>query len=846
MSYIVWSDPTRRGGETCGGYVRTLRHRVAIVIITAVAEIAHMDTFVRDLKFGLRMILKNPGVSSLAIIALALGIGLTTTTFSIVYGAIIRGLPFEESENLIHIERTSQDRESFPVSIHDFVDWREQQTVFEDVAAFRMGTVNVAGTEGRPERYSGAFITPAAFRLLRTTPFMGRTFTDHEDLPGATPVIIIGYGVWQERFGSDPDILGKTLRANGEAMSIIGVMPEQFEFPVLQQIWLPLRMDPSQFDRDDGFWLEVMGRLRDGVSMEQAQVEFATIASRLGEAYPETNEGVSTLMKPYPEEFIGSETRNLLFTMLGAVFLVLIIACANVANLLLARASVRTKEIAVRTALGASRARVVSQLLAEALVLSVIGGALGTGIAFVGIRWFADKVASTNPPFWLVFELDSAAFGFIVAATLATSVLAGGLPAFKASGGDINEVLKDESRGSSSMRIGRFSKSLVVMEIALSCGLLVVSGLMIKGVVKLGRADFGFEANEIFTARVGLFDADYPGERDRLQFWQQLTERLEVIPGAEAASLASVLPVQGACCWRFGIEGVEYERNNDMPLTSGVVATPGYFDVFEMEAIEGRLLQNQDVESGVPVVVVNESFVRRHMAEGDVLGKRVKIGNMESENPWRTIVGIVPDQWLDDADNERHDGFYIPLDQRVARFMTITLRTNLDNTLTLTQNVRNEVNAIDPNLPIYNVRTMEGVIAEETWFYGIFGILFTFVGGAALFLASVGLYGVMSFSVANRTQEVGIRMALGAGTQNVLRLILRQGLWQVGIGITLGTGLALALSRGMQLLFFDVEPWDVTIFSAIVVILTVTGIVASMIPANRATRIDPMEALRCE
>jgi predicted permease len=392
------------------------------------------------------MIVKNPGIATLAIIALSFGIGLTTVTFSITYGVVIRGLPFEDSEELLHIERTNPAAgiESYSVSIHDFNDWRERQRSFEDISAFRNGTINIAGPEARPERVLGSFITPAAFQILGVTARMGRVFNEEDDLPGAAPTVLIGYSLWQNRFGGDRDIVGKTLRANGETRTIIGVMPEHFAFPILQQAWLPLGMDATTLERDAGFGLEVFGRLRDGVTRDQAEAEFATIAAALGREYPETNEGVSTLIKPYTEEFIGDETAGIVWSMFTAVSLVLLIACANVANLLLVRASARTKEIAVRTALGASRARLIGQMLSESVVLAAIGGALGTGIAYVGISWFARVVAGANPPFWLHFGLDPAVLGFIAAVSLGSALIAGGIPAIQASGANIGEVLKDE------------------------------------------------------------------------------------------------------------------------------------------------------------------------------------------------------------------------------------------------------------------------------------------------------------------------------------------------------------------------------------------------------------------
>lgn len=808
-----------------------------------------MNNLLQDLKFGLRMVVKNPGITSLAVVALAFGIGLTTISFSIVYGAVIRGLPFDQSEELLHIERSnpSQGIESYSVSIHDFTDWRNRQTSFEDIAAFRMGTVNIAGGEGRPERFSGSFIQPAAFRLLGVQPVIGRVFAEEEDRAGGEAVIIIGHGMWQDRFDSDPNVLGQTVRANGETMTVIGVMPDEFQFPVGQDVWLPLRMSPADQPRDDGFGLEVFGRLKEGITQDMAELEFATIAGALAQEYPETNEGVMTIIKPYTEEFIGSETAGILYSMLGAVSLVLLIACANVANLLLARAAARTKEIAIRTAMGASRGRLIMQFLSEALVLAMLGGVAGTGIAYIGITAFDRAVQATDPPFWLDFKLDPVALGFIAAVSIMAALIAGVLPALQATGAKISDVLKDEGRGSSSLKIGKFARTLVVSEIAFSAGLLAVSGLMIKGIVKLSRVDLGFESEAVLTARVGLFETDYPEEEDRRRFWDELQARVAAIPGVQTATLTSVLPGQGACCWRFAIEGSEYEETQDMPLSGRAIVTPSFFDVFDLAAVSGRVFESGDLDGAVPVAVVNQSFASLFFADGDALGKRVRTGGIESDNDWQTIVGIVPDHGMSEVEDpeKRPEGMYVPLDQNIARFMTISMKT-VGDPKSLVPQLREAVAGVDPNLPIYNVRTMDEVIAEETWFFGVFGTLFSVVGAVALFMASVGLYGVMSFSVANRTQEVGIRMALGAQRSSVLKMIVKQGLVQIGIGLVLGTGLGLAMTRGMEQLYFQVEPWDPTVFAGIGLILGLTGLAATLIPAVRATKVDPMEALRYE
>ncbi len=806
-----------------------------------------MHSVLKSIRYGVRMVLRNPGLAVISIVALTLGIGLTTTMFSIVYGALYRGLPFEESHRLMHVGRNNlaEDIEDMGVTIHDFVDWREQQTSFEAIAGFYQGTVNVAGSEGRPDRYDGAFMSANTFQLIGAQPLLGRTFRAGEDRPEAEPVIILGYSAWRDRYGSDPDVIGRVVRVNGEQTTIVGVMPEGFAFPIAEEVWVPLRMNPLEIERGQGYTLSVFGRLKDGVSLDQVHAEFSAIARRLELEYPETNEGVGVVIKPYTERFIGDEPARLLWTMMAAVFGVLLIACANVANLLLARATVRSREVAVRTALGASRARVVAQLLTETLVLSALGGLLGLGVAWIGVNLFNRSIVNTDPPFWIDIKVDPVAVLFVIALVLVSSVIAGIFPAVQSSGADVNEILKDESRGSSSLRIGKFSRGLVVAEIALSFGLLVGAGLMIRSVAKLRTIDYGFAPQEIFSARVGLFDSDYPDDPSRVRFFDEMRERLAALPGVRSAAIASNLPGLGSGRWRVGVEGKTYDRDQDYPMARGNSVSPGYFESFGASVLQGRDFTAQDRAETLPVAIVNQSFVQAFFPGESPVGRRFRVGDSTSEEPWVTIVGVVPDLFMGGPENEFPEGFYLPMAQKVARFMFMLARTDA-NPMALAPLVRDEVVAVDENLPIYWVRTLEQAIAENTWFYTVFGTLFVVFGGVALFLAAIGLYGVMSFAVSRRTKEVGVRMALGAERGDVLKLVLKQGLWQLAIGVVLGIGFGALLSRGLQEFLFEVGAMDPMTFVAIAVVLVSTGILASLIPARRATRVDPMVALRYE
>jgi predicted permease len=794
------------------------------------------------------MLLKTPGNTAVSVIALALGIGLTTTMFSITYGALHRGLPFEEPHRIMHLERNnlSEDIESMEVTMHDFQDWRAQQTSFEDIASFYTGTANLSGIDGRPERFNGAFMTAGGFEMLRVRPVIGRTFGDADDEPGAQQTVILGYTLWQSRFDGDREVIGRTVRMNGEVTTVIGVMPEGFLFPMSHELWLPHRQDVVQIERGDGLTLEVFGRLKDGVSKDQAAAELATIARRLEMEYPETNEGVGTVIKPYTEEYIGEEPARMLYTMLAAVFLVLIIACVNVANLLLARVSVRSKEMAIRSALGASRFRIVLQFLSETFTLAVVGAAAGLAIAWIGVRLFNNAIAPTDPPFWIDIRIDSVALLFAIGLALVAAVMAGILPALKASGAKVNEILKDESRGTSSLRMGKLSKGLVVAEIAMSCGLLVGAGLMVKSIVQLRNVDFGFATEDVLTARVGLFEGDYPDTTSRLQFFDELVARLDAQPAVAKASLSSSLPGTWAGRSRFAVEGETYEADRDYPLTRRVMVTPGHFETFGVGILQGRDFGTQDIRDNLPVAIVNEPFAERYFPGESPIGRRIRLGDSETEEPWLTIVGVARDMYLGSVDNEDPEGIYVPLAQNDARFLSISLRAAGGSAMTLAPTVRDEVIGIDSDLPLYWVNTLASVIAENTWFYRVFGVLFMVFGVVALFLGAVGLYGVMAFSVSRRTQELGVRMALGAQAGDVMKLVMRQGLVQLGIGLFVGLGIAALLSRGLEIVLFDVEPWDPVIFFLISLVLFAAGMLATYLPARRATLVDPVQALRYE
>jgi putative ABC transport system permease protein len=812
-----------------------------------------MNQLLGDIRYGARMLAKRPGLSALGILALALGIGLTTTMFSIVYAAVLKGLPYERSDRIVAIfrNRSAQGIQFMPVGIHDFTDWRQQQKSFEAMAAYYAETVNVSGSEGRPVRYLGAYASANLFDILRVRPHLGRTFRPEEDHPSTPPVMILSFRAWQDRFHGDPRVIGQSVRTNSEMTTIVGVMPEKFDFPGQMDAWLPLRIDPLAYPRGSGPALEstqlqAIARLRDGISLETAQTEMALIGARLAADHPASNQGIGVTVMRQIDVTIGPQAKAMLLTMLSAVFGVLLIACANVANLMLARTVSRTKEIAIRTALGAGRMRTISQLLAETLVLAVAGAAVGLLVAKAGIDFFNASAANQELPFWLVVGFDPAVIAFVLALTALSAVLAGTIPALRASTGDVSEILNDEARGSSGLRLGRISKVLVVAQLAFSCGLLVAAGLMIRTIVNVSRLDYGFTTANIYTARLGLFAKDYPTGLAQRQFYDRVRERIRALPGVQAVSYTSDLPARGSQMLRLSVDGAAYRTDQDHPRARRVVITHGYFDVFDVKPLTGRTFTETDRAEAPPVAIVTERFVQRFLGGADPLGRRIKLG--EDTAPWRTIIGVVPNMHLGGAIGQldpQDEGVYLPLDQNVINFMSLIVRTARDP-MSYASAIQSEVNTVDPTLPLYWVRSLEQQYRLDTWFFRAFGTLFMAFGFTALSLAVVGFYGVMSFSVSQRTRELGVRMALGAQTRSVVRLVLRQGSAQLAVGVLLGLGFAAVLSRGLATMLFGVKPWDPAVFAVVVATLSVSGVAACLIPARRATRVDPIDALRYE
>jgi putative ABC transport system permease protein len=724
----------------------------------------------------------------------------------------------------------------------------ERQTSFERLGAYTFAAVNLAVEEGHPERVRGSALTLGAFQALGVRPVLGRGLREGDDGPGASPVVLLGYDLWQQKYGGSAEIIGRTVRTNGIERTVIGVMPENFAFPIRESLWFPLTVDPLAAPRGQGPSHLAIARLKPGVSVMAARSQANAIASQLQRDFPATNRGIGATVVPYAETAMGPEIYGLLYTMLGAGIGVLLIACVNVSNLLVARSSLRRREVAVRMALGAGRARVVRQHLTEVLVLAAGGSVIGVVLSIFGVRWFTRELSINPPPFWMTFGLDGRVMFFVLALIVLASLFAGTLPALHAARVSAGSALKDDSRSSTSARLGRFSSSLVVVELAVSCGLLIAAGLMIKSVVQLKTVRMPFAVDHILTARVDLPSASYPDSAASIRFFEQLLPKLRAIPGVEAATLSDGLPAAGNGTVSLQIEGKAYPNASDYPLAREGIVTAGYFETFQTRLVSGREFTPADSASSLPVAIVNQSFARVHFPGIDPVGHQMKRSRRTKNEPWLTVIGVVPDLLMEGIGNNNASpvGYYIPISQSdVANGVRIAVRTSSDPT-GITTFVRAAVSELDGGLAIYEVSPMRTVIDRQTWFYTVFGTFFMAFGACALFLAAAGLYGVMSFAVTQRTREMGVRSALGAQGRSLILLVMRRTVVQLAIGMVLGLALALAASGALAPVLYHVDPHDAAVFARVIATLAAASLLASFLPARRVTRIDPVIALSGE
>jgi putative ABC transport system permease protein len=801
-----------------------------------------METFIQDLRYGVRVLLKSPGFTAVAVIALALGIGANTAVFSVVNTVLLKPLPYKDSDRLILMFGASLEsgRVGGSVSPPDFLDYREQNTTLERLAAVSNASFSLTGgTE--PERIQSARVSEGFFETLGINPLYGRTFTSEEEQAGRDEVVILGNGLWQRRFGADPNLLGQTITLNDKSYTVVGIMPSGFQYPRDVELWVPFTFKVPQTSVRRFHYLRPVGLLKPGVSVQQAQADFTSIARRLADQYPDSNRDYGAGIVSMTERIVG-DMREPLWILSGAVGFVLLIACANVANLLLARASARQKEIAIRSALGASRSRVTRQLLTESILLSVFGGALGLLVAWWGVAGLV-ALSSDNIPRVKEVGIDGRVLGFTVLVSLVTGIIFGLIPAIQASRTDLNETLKEGGR-SAATALGQWvRRTLVVFEVAIALFVLIGAGLMIKSFMRLSEVDPGFKSDNVLTMQVALTQGKYPEASGRVNFFRELIHRLEALPGVQAVGAVSELPMSGQNNdTRFSIEGKPSDPNNPTYANSRV-ASPDYFNALGIPLLKGRYFADADSETAPKVVIISESFAREAFPNEDPVGQHILIDFGEE---WKgEIVGVVG--------NIRHRGLsaepwremYVNQYQAPINSTNLVVRAGSDPTR-LTAAIKAEVQAMDKDVPLYSVRTMENLVSESVAQPRFRTLLLTIFAVVALVLAAVGIYGVMSYYVTQRTHEIGIRMALGASQKDVMRLVVGQGMALALAGVGVGLIGAFLLTRLMVSLLYQISASDPTTFAVISITLTAVALLASYIPARRATKVDPMVALRYE
>jgi putative ABC transport system permease protein len=810
-----------------------------------------MQSLWQDVRYGARMLLKNPGVTLVAIIALTLGIGANTAIFSVVNAVLLRPLPYGDAGRLVTVwERKEGKKPQNVINLGNFFDWKEQNRVFEDMAAFFDLTFNLTN-DGEPEEIPAQMATPNLFSLLQVNAIMGRMFTPEDGKPGQPRVVVISYGLWQRRFGGDRQVVGRKLVLNNQQATVIGVLPADFAWHLKNgsmtskaaEIWAPWQVTNEMRERHGRFACAV-ARLKPGVTPVQAQSEMDTIAARLAQQYPDFDTKWGVNVVPLRTQFTG-EIRKPLLILLGAVSFVLLIACANVANLLLARAASRQKEIALRAGLGAGRWRIVRQLLTESLLLSALGGGAGLVLAWWGTR----VLVALSPPGLLDLSevnISLPVLGFTLGISLLTGIVFGLVPALEATRFDLQESLKEGGKNiGGSARSHRFRNVFVVAEVALALVLLVGAGLLLKSLNRLQSVDPGFNPRNLLTMRISLPARQYDSDRKILDYFKRAVEQLQSLPGVEGAGATSFLPFTGP----YSGTKVEIEGRPKLPpgqeLTTGVCVTDAqYFQTMHVPLKLGRLFTDQEVNEMRHVVVVNETFARKHLSGENPIGKRVTI-DMKDDNAPSEIIGVVGDNKHMGLDAEIEPMAYWPHAELVYPFMTLVIRTRSD-AANMSGPARDVIRSLDSQQPIANMSTMESLLAKSIARSRFNTLLLAIFAIVALVLSAVGIYGVMSYSVTQRTHEIGLRMALGAQHHDVVKLVVRQGAILGLIGIVAGLAASFGLTRFLATLLFGVKATDGTTFAVVAAGLLIVVLVACYIPARRATKVDPLVALRYE
>jgi putative ABC transport system permease protein len=811
-----------------------------------------METLLQDIRYGVRTLAKKPTFAIVAVLTLALGIGANTAIFTVVDAALIRSLPYENPDALVHLWETSQrqDFSRHEASFPDYLDLRDQNHVFEDMAGYNAGSLTLSAHDG-PERLRAARVTSSFFTVLGVKPALGRTFLEGEDKPGAERIVVLSHGLWQRRFGADPNVVGRTLSLNDDTYTVVGVLPPQFKFARVgeAELWVPLNPLPFQVSRRNLYWLNVIARARPGVTLGQAQAEMDGFARHLAQQFPESHTGVGIRLVSLHEEVVGS-IKPVLLALSGAVGFVLLIACANVANLLLARSAGRRKEIAIRIALGAGRARLVQQLLTESFVLALLGGVAGLVWALWGVELLVAAIPESllnSMPYLQSLAIDARVLAFTTAVTVFTGLVFGIAPALQATKQELHESLKEGGRSSGGSPRAGLRGALVVAEVALALVLLIGAGLMMRSLIRLLQVDPGFDTGNLLTFQLTLPDAKYNDPSKLQAFHRQLIDRISALPGVKGVGTTTLRPLSGGGnTATFMVESGPAPDPADKPEANVRTISANYFTVMGIPLVKGRFFAESDNAAAPNALVINQTLANRFFHDEDPVGRRIVFGFDPERRPW-LIVGVAGDEKVMALDARTTPVIYFHYGQSVESYMGVLVRAASDP-MSMAGAVRSEIAEIDKDVPMYSVTTMDQMISnsQSTFMRRYPAFLIGVLAAVALALAAVGIYGVVSYSVTQRTHEIGIRMALGAKKRDIISLVLGQGLILVVTGLAIGLSAAFALTRFLSSILFGVSATDPVAFAGVSAALAIVALAACYIPARRAAKVDPMVALRYE
>ena len=814
-----------------------------------------MPSIVQDLRFAARRLVKDRWFTVASVIALALGIGANSAVFTLVNAVLLRGLPLDNADRIMWIESRDQRGRGVGVSFQDYEDWRAASRTFNGMTLVQNGTMIISGDDPLPESYPGGFISANAFDVIGVKAQLGRGFVAADDKEGAPAVALISGGIWKSRYASDPAVIGKAVRVNTIPATIVGVMPDGFKWPFQSEVWMPMSQRSPVFRLPrQGRSFMVYGRLAEGSTVEQARSEMKNIAAQLANQYQDSNKDLTAQVTPFLDFVIGPQIKTMFWALMGAVAFVLLIACSNVANLLLARAADRSREVAVRVALGASRWRVVRQLLVESVLLALVSGMVGLGLGYMGIRWFDGESQNIGRPYWMTFDMDARVFAFFAVVCVATGILFGLAPALHISKTNVNDIMKEGGRsGSGGVRARRWTTALIVAELTLTLVLLAGAGFMMRSFVNLYKLEVGVDTSKILTMGFILPTRKYTSMQSRIDFMQRMEERLNANGAIAGATTASNQPLGGGSNRQLEIDGKPLPAG-DKPRTALMLAVGArYFDAVGVKLLRGRTFDLSEGTPGREVVVVNQRLATKYFGNQDPVGQRIRLVEDNPNAPtyaWATIVGVTPNirqRNGGQGDPEPDPVVYIPHSQNtgIVGLGNVLVRAR-GNPAAVMSVVRKEIFALDPDLSLANMRTLDESLAQQRWFPRVFGIMFTVFAGIAIVLAAVGLFAVTAYSVTQRVQEIGIRMALGAQSKQVSWLILRRGLIQLAVGLVLGLAGALGVGRLLQSMLFQTGSADPITLISISFLLIVIAVTACLWPAWQATRLNPVQALRYE